>query len=386
MSKEERVTRRSQKKNKQKGKKKFLIPAFILLLLLGGGAALGAYLHSQAPVEEPIEETEVAKEPEKEEPEEVKPVNFLTGLPVDSEKIADMRPVAVMVSNIGASMPQNGIGSADVIFEIPVEGGATRLMVVFGNQETIPALTPVRSARMYFPILAQSLDSIYVYWGSHPAIFDPLHSMLGEERFDGALNTGGLYGRDQGRLAAGVPLEHTGIFDGTRFREVALDMEIRLDRPEDSPKTAFVFHEGDELKQPSANKATIININFSGTTADFTFDEEHRVYRKDFNGTPHIDGATGKQLEFTNVFVLETDILVNAVGHNEFAFSGSGFYFSDGAFERIRWEKNDRLQFFTEDGKEIEINRGKSYIGITRVGGTGIQPAPQEEYQEDAAE
>ena len=40
------------------------------------------------------------------------------------------RPVAVMVSNIKAFLPQYGIDDADIIYELPVEGGITRLMAV----------------------------------------------------------------------------------------------------------------------------------------------------------------------------------------------------------------------------------------------------------------
>jgi len=357
--------------------KKLLIPLFVVLVTtLGTGVGYGYYLHTQQ--EEPVIEEVLAEEPEEIIEEVHIPVNFLTGLPLDNEEAEGKRPVAVMVSNVWASMPQNGVGSADIIFEIPVEGGATRLMALFGDMSAMPIVTPVRSARLYFPVFAQGFDAFYAYWGSHPSIMGQLDSMLGESRFDGAINTGGLYGRDEGRLAAGVPLEHTGIFDGTRFKEEASEMGIRLDRNEDSPETAFLFHPDDKLEKPKGEEAKTIHINFSGTTADFTFDEKTRTYLKDFNGVPHMDGATDEQLAFTNVFALETNIWVNEVGHNEFEFSGEGFYFSDGAVQRIRWEKRDRLQFFDEAGHEIQINRGKTYIGITHLGGVAFAPGNQE--------
>ena len=67
--------------------------------------------------------TEAETEPEG--PEERKEVDgkiqsYLTGEMVDVAK-ANRRPVAVMMSNDKASLPQYGINRADVVYEAPVE-------------------------------------------------------------------------------------------------------------------------------------------------------------------------------------------------------------------------------------------------------------------------
>ena len=62
-------------------------------------------------------------------------MNLLTGLPTLSEEAIGKRPVAVMVNNVDAALPQYGISAADVIFEIPVEGDLTRLMALYGAVE-----------------------------------------------------------------------------------------------------------------------------------------------------------------------------------------------------------------------------------------------------------
>ena len=41
--------------------------------------------------------------------------------------------MAVMVNNVEKAMPQYGIGQADIIFEIPVEGDVTRFMALYGD-------------------------------------------------------------------------------------------------------------------------------------------------------------------------------------------------------------------------------------------------------------
>lgn len=354
-----------------------LVVVFLVLISLGGYVF---FLTGVEPAEIEVSEEEIVLEepeeivePEPEPEVRLENENVLTGLPTLSDEAVGLRPVAVMISNVRASMPQNGIGAADLIFEIPVEGGATRLMAVYGDMTQIPMISPVRSARPYFAAMSVAVDALYAHWGNDPYIDHDIEYFLGENRFDGAVNTGGLFGRDQNRLNAGFTLEHTAYFDGTRFKGVADNLDFRLDLREDGREFGFLFNPFQEVATPSGGSASSIHVDFRGTTADFAFDEESRLYVKDFNGTPHIDGITGEPLAFTNVLVLETDIWVNWIGHNAFDFNGAGFYFSDGAVQSITWEMTDRLRFFDEDGAELRLNRGTSYIGITHVGTTTFE-------------
>ena len=99
------------------------------------------------------------------------------------------------------------------------------------------------------------------------------------------------------------------------------------------------------------------------------------------NGNKHVDGKTGEQLSFTNVFVLETSISVrDKVGHKSLNWQGTGsskgYYISNGAVQKIRWSQsseNSYLKFYDENGKELEINRGKSYIAYTSSGRTTVE-------------
>ena len=70
--------------------------------------------------------------------------NLLTGLGDLSEGAIGKRPVAVMVNNVQKAMPQYGVGQADVIFEIPVEGDATRFMAMYGDYTKVPKVCPIQ--------------------------------------------------------------------------------------------------------------------------------------------------------------------------------------------------------------------------------------------------
>ena len=57
--------------------------------------------------------------------------NVLTGEPKGADYPEGQRITAVMVNNIVAARPQRGLSKADILFEIKVEGGITRFLLLF---------------------------------------------------------------------------------------------------------------------------------------------------------------------------------------------------------------------------------------------------------------
>ncbi len=308
--------------------------------------------------------------------------NLLTGIDDLSEEAIGKRPVAIMVNNVEPALPQYGVGQADVIFELPVEGKLTRLMALYADYTKIPEVCAIRSCRYYYPAIAHGFDAIYVHWGSDQTIIDYVDSM-GIDRYDGMRNPHGLYGRDQDRRAAGYSTEHTGYFKGPQFAAAVKEDGKRINLLESKDGTAFRFSTLGETITPSGEACTQAHIAFGAATATFDYDEKKQVYTKKINGHDHIDGKTEETLSFTNVFVLETSISVrDAKGHLKIDWAGSsdakGYYISNGAVEEITWSKEDGqesgyLKFYTKSGKELVINRGKSYIAYTDPGALSLQ-------------
>lgn len=355
-----------------------ILLAFVLILGLAGCKKKAEEPEQKS---EPKKETTVKKETEEEPKEEAEPIpenqNLLTGIPDLTEGAIGKRPVAVMVNNVQDALPQYGVAKADIIFEIPVEGDVTRLMALYADYTTVPQICAVRSCRYYFPALSQGFDAFYVNWGIDDSISDYLEA-LNLDQYDGIANAGGLFGRDQDRLNAGYSLEHTGYFDGTQFAAVVQADGRRTDLKEDKKGTAFQFNGLNEQIKPEGNDCKTVNINFGAASATLTYDEATKTYLKSINGQPQMDGRENKQLAFTNVFVLETDISVrDEVGHKQLDWDGSadsvGYYISNGGIQQIHWTKeenneNSYLRFYDMSGQEIKINRGKSYIAINYRG------------------
>ncbi len=353
-----------------------------VLVLLSAVVLSFAACKKEEAVSEPEVKQEVVKEEKKEEPkQEVMPTdenvpanqNLLTGVPDLSDAAIGKRPVAVMVNNVTPAMPQYGVEEADIIFEIPVEGDVTRFMALYADYTAVPKVCAVRSCRYYFPVFSEGFDAFYVNWGIDDSIGDYLKS-LNLDQFDGMYDGNGMFGRDQGRLDAGYDLEHTAYFDGTMFADVVQKNGIRTDLEEDKRNAAFQFNGLDEQVKPAGDDCAQVDINFGAQRATLTYDPERNVYLKQINGNAQVDGNTQNQLAFTNVFVLETEISVrDEIGHKKIECMGGkdskGYYISNGAVQKISWEKDggkesSRLKFYDENGNELKINRGKSYIAV----------------------
>lgn len=308
--------------------------------------------------------------------------NLLTGVGNLSEGAIGKRPVAVMVNNVQKAMPQYGVSQADLIFEIPVEGDATRFMALYGDYTKVPQVCPIRSCRYYFPALSQGFDAFYVNWGIDDTIADYLQA-LDLDQIEGITNTGGLFGRDQEKLGQGYAVEHTGFFDGTRLVSYIESKGLRTDLKEEKKGAAFLFNGMDEQLKPEGSDCTQVDVQFGAQSSTFTYDAEKNVYLKQINGTPQTDAKTGEQLAFTNVLVLETEISVrDEVGHKQIDWDGGanakGYYISNGGVQEIRWSKDENneesyLRFYDLNGKEIKINRGKSYIALNYANKTTIK-------------
>lgn len=299
-------------------------------------------------------------------------INLLTGMPDLTKEAMGKRPVAVMINNIPKAFPQYGVEAADIIFEIPVEGSQTRFMAIYGDYTQVPKICSVRSCRPYFPAFSEGFDAVYVNWGMTDEVRAYVNS-LNLTHFEGLYNVGGLFSRDAERKAAGYSLEHTGVFDGTQVDDVLNETGKRTDIEDDKKDTAFTFAPITEKVTPTGGACTKVEVDFGLALATLTYDETTNTYLKAYNGEKQIDGVTGNQLSFTNVLVLEAKIksAANGVHRDVDWHGGSGYYVSNGAMQKITWSKaseSARLMLYDEDGNELVLNRGKSYIAVNYIG------------------
>ena len=304
--------------------------------------------------------------------------NRLTGLDDLSEEAKGKRPVAIMINNIKASLPQYGISGADLMFECLVEGGITRMMAVYADYTKVPTVCSVRSCRYYFPIFAQGLDAVYFCFGSNPTLGTPTLKKLKIDYFNGAEKYDELiFGRDPNRLGA-YSREHTGIVKGKNIPALYQKYNIRADYKEGKDRYIFKFRNSEKTAAVSKKECKKLTLNFSRSYySTFTYDAATKKYLKQHSGKPHMDTASGKQLSYTNVFVLETT--VKLYGNGPLVQinwkGGTGYYISGGTVKAITWTKknaNSAIIIKDADGKRVTVNKGNSYIGVVNKGETAF--------------
>jgi len=334
--------------------------------------AAGCNKKSEPLSERPAETTRAATQAPTETPTEastdksIKGINPLTGESGYNESADGKRPVSVMVNNLKDALPQYGVEQADIIFEVPVEGGITRLMAVYADYTAVPDVCSVRSCRYYYPLLSLGMDAIYCHWGSDQTIALETLERTKIDHIDGGYEKTMFY-RDPERVGK-YDSEHTGYLKGSELPAKIEEKGFRTDVSDFYKGTLFEFSQEDYV--PAEMTASEVEVKFSDFYySTFKYNEREGAYNKLHSGKNHIDGKTGNVLSFENVIVLQSDIHPRADGYlmDVALDGGSGYYFTMGGGQKITWKKKTEsspIELFGADGNELELNIGESYIGI----------------------
>ena len=300
-------------------------------------------------------------------PVEKRTYNYITGEKLESEELAKMRPVAVMVDSSKYAMPQSGISDAEIIYEMVTEGGITRLMAVFSDIDDVEDIGPVRSARDQFVQFALPLNAIYVHIGTSIYAADMLN-FYHYQNIDGLYLGSTSFVFDAER-ATQYAHEHCWYTDDGMIeegmRKTGLSINGNL-----YPAFNFADYREAPVTLDEGLTAEKIEFRFSDyANAKLRYNAEKNKYYKEIFGSKQMDDATDKQLSFENVLLLHTDISLYPDGLcTSFDLSeGEGFYFYGGKFIPVKWIKGqpeDPLQIFDLNGEPVKINVGKTYVAI----------------------
>ena len=327
-------------------------------------------------VTETENEAEVSTENETQQEQVQQPetpafINPLSG-EACSEETVSTRPVAIMINNIKAAMPQIGVSEAEIVYEILEEGGITRLLCVYNDYKSIPEIGSVRSARDYYIDIANAHDAVYVHAGGSVYAKEALATGK-TDHLDG-LYLDHFYRSAERRKT--MAKEHTLMISGDG---IVKNMQTKKYRQTtDAPQPlAFGAH------CPSGEDAVYVEIPFSMAfktnpyaLSFFNYVPEKGTYSKGHYGTDHIDGDDGEILSFTNLLTLECAHSVipgdaNGCIRVNFTGSGKGKYFTGGKYKEIVWKKQSRTSAYTlyeADGETpLLLNPGKSYIAIVPI-------------------
>lgn len=306
------------------------------------------------------------------------PVNPLTGMPIEGDWTG-RRPVAIMLNNLREALPQLGVASADIIYEVPAEGGITRMLGVYQCPQGVGQIGSIRSARPYYMELALGHDAIYIHAGGSEDAYAKIKSW-GVTSLDGVRGPylgktpeSNLMWRDPERRKT-YSLEHTVVTTGDNLvSKLAGYTNLRLEHKEGY---AYDMTFAEDGTPASGAPAGVVSVPFSNyKTGVFTYDEAQRRYLVEEYGKAYVDGDTGEQVGVTNVIVIKTACRNTGdhYGHLSVDLSsgGTGYFACGGRVMDIRWSKgfpDGQLRYTDLDGNPVVLGRGNSYVCVVPLG------------------
>ncbi len=352
-------------------KKSFTLRCTALLLALIMIVGSFAGCKSSEEPESTAPSTEATTVPTTVSPYTTGEFNPLTGELNYDKALLKNRTVMVSVENSPQARPQWGISSADIVWEMVVEGGITRMLLMFADASRLPdKIGPTRSARHYFVELAEGFDSIFVHFGGSPQAYSAIRKQ-GTDDIDG-MYLGNTFSRDTARKVSSEHRAYTTkdkVVDAIANKKYRTEVEEGKEKPFSFSPTAYTLPDG---------VCTELTVPFSNSyTYKYTYDTEKKVYLSSLGGKAFMDD-NGTQQNFTNIIVCYVDvgsISGDSKGRVTFDLSdGKGVFISNGSYQNITWEKGgytDIMKFYVADDssddadkKEIALNVGRTYIAL----------------------
>jgi len=327
--------------------------------------------------------SDVQEEEEEEEEEDEFPyptqTSILTGLRM-YEGYAIRRPLAVVTNNIRQALPQSGIASADIIYEVLAEGDVTRLVAIY--QSYIPEkIGSIRSTRDYFIDFAWNHDAIFIFHGGSPNGYARLRS-TGITNMDGGRLEGQVFWRDrtypEWAANSGTRSTEHSSYTGRERIEAHLEANEIRDYFIPDPSFGFLFGQvpAEIEKLGAAHRVTVpFSQNY---TRIFIFDEEENIFWVENPTGPHQDAETQEQVSVTNVLIQFAQMSliagdyagrrnVNTLGE------GRGYLIAGGEYFPVLWQKSSHTsptRWTFENGTPLTLSPGKTWICVFQSNGT----------------
>ncbi len=277
----------------------------------------------------------------------------------------DTRPIAVMIDNDAKeARPQIGLESAYLVYEILVEGGATRFMALF-KEHDMEKVGPVRSARHYFLDYVLEHDAIYAHAGWSPQASRDI-SRFGINNINGILGVDGqIYWRDKTYDKTWHNL-YTGL-------DKLHDMAVSTKKYTDKTDVKHLEYDKKDTDLESEKLAHKIHLPYSYMySVSYEYDAENKVYKRFVDGKEHMSQA-GECLTAKNIIIYQVTNYTLDDGEDKGrqdlknVGSGTGYYITNGKMIDINWSKpsRDAKTVYTKaDGSKLVLNPGNTYIQI----------------------
>ena len=310
-----------------------------------------------------------------------RPLSLLTGVHAEQEYI-NRRPLAIVINNSFAALPQSGVAEADIIYEVLAEGNTTRLVAIF--QSSIPdKIGPIRSARDYFVDFALNHDAFFVHHGGSPTGYERIRRLLGNSNaIDGMRYEGTVFWRDRswpywsgnsGRRS----VEHSSYTGWQELSEHFEQTGVRgyfNGNANERPWYGFSFGDIPVGQDYIHSDILQVVIPFANTVyTAFDLNSQTGLYGVSHARGAWIDELSRMQVSVANILVQHTVITVadNEGRRNVTTVgSGTGYLVRGGHVFNVTWQKSSHtspMQWFFRDGTPIVLAPGRTWINVLQT-------------------
>ena len=289
-----------------------------------------------------------------------------TGLPTSNISYV---PILVQIDNNVGPVPQWGISSADIIYELPIQGqGWTRLTALFSDEYPQEA-GPVRSGRVMHADLREEWDALLVHYGKQEVSGSDMREAL----------------RKYGVTAKGLDIDGIGnkykdYFSRVKYHVAPHNVtayvyklyELILQQGYQFPVRPFKFTDNMNYGGIIAGKVNVIHKGNQDTSSTFVYNTENNVYYRYVARGAYYDlFKPAEQLSYSNVIIQRTKLSFNGNSSSpvlsEIVGTGACDIFIAGQYIAGVWTRhraNERTVFFDQNGNEISLQRGKTWVII----------------------
>jgi hypothetical protein len=342
--------RQNRKKSKKKSKTPLAIGIILLLMVAtGAGLALTGNFTPTTDKDTP-------------DPVDNRPINPLTGLRAET---LPNRVIQFSIDNV-ESIPQSGLSKADIIFEIPAEGGLTRLQALFYG-ETPDVVGPIRSARPYFIDVAREYNAIFVHHGASQAGDEYLNTGVVED-FSPIYNDGIFYRSNTRNAPHNSMLHYADLWEGIRDRGLDVLQEIRTFTF--APEATTEVDKDKEEEEPIVPTITAIAVDNPYTFVEYKYVQETNLYEHYVDGDLYIDAENDAPITESNILIQYVKSSLTGIGKTlriDLTAGGKALLFTGGNMVEGTWSRADldSPTIFTDaDGNEFVLTRGKTWVHV----------------------
>lgn len=357
--------------------------ALVLCLMVTGVACAESYYYLELPTAGITTTKNVSIVPS--ENDAIPGISPTTGEPWNGA----YHPILVNIDSHPGALPQWGISSADIIYEMPLQSdGSTRMAALFMTD--IPSFAgPVRSGRVPMGSLREMWGGAWVFYGWQNWFKSNEDLVVDVDDWATHLHPDA---RQKGRwvfpFVEGTENNYGDLFhrenDGAHKAPYNVQVDMKAVEGLFTSEPAMHPYLFTETGLDHGIDVKTITISHKTTNpeyvASYTYNEMTGLYDRYANGTPYYDALTGMTCSYANVIVLRTNVswYNNAPQRPVIQYVGEGVaeIFQNGKYIRGKWVRShantaddfqsltSRMAFYDDQGNELELKVGKTFIQV----------------------